>query len=269
MTTEPELAYLVCATPRSGSTLLCEMLRETGCAGRPLEHFEILRHSGLPRQPREYFLELDAPDLIERLEPTRSADEAPELARKWWQRVLAEGQTENRVWGGKLMWGHVEDFVCRARELPGLEDADLWTALCTLLPRPQLVFATRGEKVYQAVSLWRAVQTQAWRAGGEGKGTELIYDFRAIDHLVAQLESDERSWEQWFERVGVEPVRVEYAELDADPRAVVMRVLESLGLGDVTPPWVPTLPRQRDELSVAWVERYRREREKTGAEQAA
>jgi LPS sulfotransferase NodH len=36
MTANLQLAYLVCATPRSGSTLLCEMLRETGQAGRPL-----------------------------------------------------------------------------------------------------------------------------------------------------------------------------------------------------------------------------------------
>ncbi len=34
-------ADLVCATPRSGSTLLCELLRATGRAGRRLEHFEV------------------------------------------------------------------------------------------------------------------------------------------------------------------------------------------------------------------------------------
>src|ERR1700759_375295 len=51
----PNRAYLVCATPRSGSTLLCELLRSTGVAGRPLEHFEVLRATGVPRQPREYF----------------------------------------------------------------------------------------------------------------------------------------------------------------------------------------------------------------------
>ena len=28
--------------------------------------------------------------------------------------------TSNGVWGGKIMWGHVEDLVARARELPGL-----------------------------------------------------------------------------------------------------------------------------------------------------
>jgi trehalose 2-sulfotransferase len=262
MTGKPKLSYLVCATPRSGSTLLCEMLRETGCAGRPLEHFEVLRHSGLPRQPREYFHGLHAPEVIERLEPTRTGVEELEPAQQWLERVLAEGQTENGVWGGKLMWGHVEDFVCRARELPDLEQADLWTVLCTLLSEPRLIFVSRGEKVYQAVSLWRAVQTQAWRAGGNSNGGEVIYDFTAIDHLVGQLEAEELAWQRWFDEVGVEPLRVEYEELDAQPRDTVVRVLESLGLGDVSPPWVPTLPRQRDELSVAWVERYGREREK-------
>jgi trehalose 2-sulfotransferase len=48
-------AYLVCATPQSGGPMLCEMLRDTGLAGRPREHFEILRHSSLPRQPHGYF----------------------------------------------------------------------------------------------------------------------------------------------------------------------------------------------------------------------
>lgn len=60
------------------------MLRDAGLAGRPLEHFEILRHSSLPRQPREYFgdLDLDGPD--ELLPPPRAgthSDEAPEAWR--------------------------------------------------------------------------------------------------------------------------------------------------------------------------------------------
>jgi len=35
----PEQSYLVAATPRSGSTLLCELLASTGVAGRPAERF--------------------------------------------------------------------------------------------------------------------------------------------------------------------------------------------------------------------------------------
>ena len=37
------LAYLVCATQRSGSTLLCELLKGTEVAGVPDEYFEELR----------------------------------------------------------------------------------------------------------------------------------------------------------------------------------------------------------------------------------
>ena len=40
------------------------------------------------------------------------------------------------------MWGHVEDFVSRARELPGLADADLGDVLHELLDDPQFIFVT-------------------------------------------------------------------------------------------------------------------------------
>src|SRR5204862_7996684 len=52
----PSRSYLICATPRSGSTLLCEALKAGGIAGIPEEYFEALRHSGRPRSPQEYFV---------------------------------------------------------------------------------------------------------------------------------------------------------------------------------------------------------------------
>ena len=36
----PTDTYLICATQRSGSTLLCELLKQTGVAGRPEEYFD-------------------------------------------------------------------------------------------------------------------------------------------------------------------------------------------------------------------------------------
>ena len=45
-------SYLVCATQRSGSTLLCELLKGTEVAGVPDEYFEELRSTGMPRQAR-------------------------------------------------------------------------------------------------------------------------------------------------------------------------------------------------------------------------
>src|SRR4051794_41932383 len=48
-------SLLVCATPRSGSTLLCALLEGTGVAGRPHEFFERLPPPGGPRPPRGEF----------------------------------------------------------------------------------------------------------------------------------------------------------------------------------------------------------------------
>ncbi|MBA2364790.1 MAG: hypothetical protein H0V86_14810, partial [Chloroflexia bacterium] len=35
----PHTSYLICGTPRSGSFLLCEALKNTGLAGMPEEYF--------------------------------------------------------------------------------------------------------------------------------------------------------------------------------------------------------------------------------------
>ncbi|HMF66717.1 MAG TPA: Stf0 family sulfotransferase, partial [Phyllobacterium sp.] len=32
-------SYVICGTPRSGSTLLCDLLESTGIAGRPASYF--------------------------------------------------------------------------------------------------------------------------------------------------------------------------------------------------------------------------------------
>lgn len=260
MTQDPQLqpAYLICATPRSGSTLLCEMLRGTGRAGRPLEHFEILRHSSLPRQPREYFDDPRASAVRERLPPIAQAAPRHEAPTAWRTRILAEGRSDNGVWGGKLMWGHVEDFLARVRQLPGLSGADLQTAIDALLGDVRLVFVTRADKVAQAVSLWRALQTQAWRADAASRASAR-YDFAAIDHLVAQLTRHERAWTEWFDRVGAEPLGVSYEELDRGAEQVVGRVLGFLGLLDVTVP-APATRRQRDDETRRWIERYHADR---------
>lgn len=43
--------YLVLATQRSGSTLLVESLRATGCAGEPQEFFQYLPSTGMAPSP--------------------------------------------------------------------------------------------------------------------------------------------------------------------------------------------------------------------------
>lgn len=267
MTAPPEISYLVCATPRSGSTLLCEMLRATGVAGTPLEHFEILRHSGQPRQPREYFDDVAAPGVLELLAPLHPGRPSGESAEAWRERILREGMTANGAWGGKLMWGHVEDLLARARQLDGLAGADLATVLQGLLGDVRLVFVTRVDKVAQAVSLWRAVQTQRWSAaaGAPRRPHDAVYSFAAIDHLVATLEAQDAAWRGWFaQRPASPPLELSYEQVGADPRAAVEQVLRFAGLPAVAVADPPLRP-QRDDRSRQWAARYASERREVAA----
>ena len=77
------LSYFVCATPRSGSTLLCHLLDETGIAGHPEEYFEALRHSGRPRRPHEYFDPERHASIIERLAFREMPDSDPRPNPLW------------------------------------------------------------------------------------------------------------------------------------------------------------------------------------------
>jgi LPS sulfotransferase NodH len=124
----PMLSYLVCATPRSGSTPLCHALDQTGVAGRPEEYFEALRQSGLPRRPHEYFDPLGHANIVERLAFRQMPDGSgrpntlwhPDTYDRYLQWALEKGITANGVFGAKLMWGYLGDFAQLLRGINGM-----------------------------------------------------------------------------------------------------------------------------------------------------
>ena len=243
-------SYVVCATPRSGSTLLCELLAGTGVAGKPEEFFERLWRTGLPRQPRQYFEDVGdagppAPlDLLAPTDPGRADRSDPFPA------ALERGTTPNGVFGAKLMWTHLLDLSER------LERPAEPALLAERLPELRYVHVTRGDKVAQAVSLWRAVQTRAWRAGDVKEEGEAVYHGGAIAHLVAQLTEQDEAWRAWFAANDIEPLTIAYEALAEDAHAAVESVLEHLGAGPAEIPEPPTR-RQGDDRSARWVERFR------------
>jgi trehalose 2-sulfotransferase len=251
-------SYLVCATPRSGSTLMCEMLAGTGVAGRPQEYFEALRATGRPRQPREYFAGVDDPSVLELLPANAPPAPEGEPFEERLRAVLREGTTPNGVFGAKLMWGHQADLQARLRTLPGLARLGPAERLAAVLGDVRYVHVRRDDVVAQAISLWRAVQTTAWRAEEEN-GHEPRYSFAGVDHLVRMLRAHDRSWRRWFNTHGLEPLELRYEAIAGDPGEAVRRTLEHLGVaGELRGP--PPLRRQADAVSRAWAERYRQER---------
>jgi LPS sulfotransferase NodH len=268
----PRRSYLVCATPRSGSTLLCESLELTGVAGRPREYFEALKETGLPRRPREYFWGLRSPEVLRLLPHDAQLDRDSERVASWnrddyarhLDAAISEGTTDNGVFGAKMMWGYFDDFLELTRGIPrfgGMGDGSLLTAA---FPKLDYVFVSRSDKVRQAVSLWRALQTWVWRkAEGITDDEPLperraVYSFDAIDHLLDQLRRHEDAWRGFFFRIGRRPLSVLYEEVAGDVNATVDRVLAALDLERAPGTTAPAQPmrRQADELSESWVQNY-------------
>jgi LPS sulfotransferase NodH len=264
------ISYLVCATQRSGSTLLCELLRATEVAGVPDEYFENLRETGLARQPRQYFEDPSVQDIAERLAPTvPGRPEQPGEFEAWFRYVLQRATTGNGVFGAKMMWNYFDEFRLRMGQLPGLSDLSSFNErLDVVFPRLKIIFIRRRDKVAQAVSLWKAIQTQQWRteSGSDSDDRDdeetprAEYDYRAIEHLLNALHRWDARWEDWFHATGREPIRVIYEEFANTRAATIGRVLDALGVDP--PEGQKSMKRQSDGLSKDWVARFRADSER-------
>jgi LPS sulfotransferase NodH len=258
----PRRAYLVCATPRSGSTLLCEMLINTGVAGRPAEHIEGLRLLGRASEPREYFTGVRDRAVLELL--PASAPQQPHHVPidERLAAVLRHATTPNGVFGTKVMWGYLADLQDRLAELPALaplEDAD---RLRAVLGDVRYIHVSRDDHVAQAISMWRALQTRAWRAETDD-AVEPAYSFTAIHHLVEQLDAHDDSWRDWFAAHDIEPLELSYDDIAQDPRCELARTLEFLGVEGPCE-GEPPLRRQAGAQSAEWAQRYRADLEVGG-----
>ncbi len=256
-------AYLVCGSQRSGSTLLVESLRATGIAGLPEEHFHFLRHSSLAPRPREWFAGVTDERVLALLPPLDPGHPDTRTADEWVEQVRGVGRSANGIWGGKLMWNQVPVVLDRMAEWPERSGDDLRTAIVDLLGTdPIYVHVWREDVVSQAVSMWRAVQTEVWRGPTPPELDDRAqYDARGIAHLARILLDQEAGWQGWFADEGLTPIEIAYQSLVTDPHHEVGRVLAALGLDPELAP-DPPLQRQGDDRSKAWIDRYREDAER-------
>lgn len=286
--TMADRAFLVCATPRSGSTLVCQALRKTGVAGRPEEYFEALLHSGRPRRPEEYFVGVDDKSILDHLGERNIGDDPPPRSPMWsrtaYDRYLEwaieTGTTPNGVFSAKLMWGYFGDFISLLRNIPRYSDLPLAELLPTAFPDVTFVRVVRANKIRQAVSLWKAVQTATWREdAGRRDGSvddvdegaeappyqsflhdhrpQLRFHYRAIAHLLEQILIEEASWDAFFEHCGERPLLVLYENFAADPQTSTLSILERLGLEAPADMDIePRMRRQSDGINDDWVRRF-------------
>ncbi len=216
----PLISYIICGTPRSGSTLLCEMLAATGTAGRPNSYF---RHQGIAAWADEWGVD------------RTSGTETAEFDRAYLAAMLRVGSAGTSVFGLRLMWNSVAEARKRLDRALG-PDHSFIALLNKAFGAPVFLHLSRIDKVAQAVSLIKAEQSGVWHMGADGtvlEGTATpaptAYDEDRLKVVLDELEADDAAWNRFFIEHAIQPLRLTYEALAEDPRKVLGLVLWALG----------------------------------------
>jgi trehalose 2-sulfotransferase len=240
----PRRCYVVCTIPRSGSNLLTDGLRETRRAGVPKQFF-------LPKAESRYAAEIG-------IDPT--ADYAAYV-----RGIVNTKTTRNEVFGFKLMSWYLEDFLKRLRNNGALGDAatDDLKVLRNAFPRLRFIYIRRRHKLRQALSTARALQTGLWKVqNGKLPEREPQFDAELIEQSLREAERQEKIWEDFFQRLAIQPFEVQYEQLCRDYEETVRSVLDFLKISLPSGARIgsPVTIRQADEISRIWEERFLSER---------
>lgn len=246
----PYDCYLLCSTPRSGSTLLCDLLAATAGAGTPDSFF---------------MADVDPVWAAEWGLPPETDRGTPSHARA----MLAAARTAGRGAGGICGIRLMQDSLARLMALidlahPG-QACDL-DRLQAAFGRVLCIHLTRPDKLAQAISLVKAEQTGLWHAAPDGTEVERLappqppaYDFARIKARLDGLERAEAAWRAWFRDQRITPLTIDYDALSARPAAAVHRICAALGLPAPPDGLRPGLARLADAVSRDWHARFRAE----------
>lgn len=213
--------YAICTEPRSGSTLLCRLLRSTGLLGQPTEFFNVdtMQNAwGIADYPVDADGQIDA---ITRL-----------------------GATPNGVYGVKVFSRDAEAHAA-ARWLERL-------------PSLALVYLERMDILGQALSHVRALQTSRWVASAEELAVPQYSQHLINAELVRIAEANAR-WRYFFARNGLPVMHLFYEQITQEPQTAVNAIARRVGISEpvsIDPSQFAQLTVQRDALSEEWRARF-------------
>jgi LPS sulfotransferase NodH len=246
--------YIICASHRSGSTLLCEGVRWTWRCG----------------DPKEYLSPTRSVAMFEKEEiATDPVADFPGYVRE----VFETKRMENGVFGMKIMWKHLQKFPQRMEIPCAMRDhRRLARVLRSSFGPARYIWSRREDKVRQAISFLKAKQTRLFthqqRAlGGHLDETALEFDFDAISALVTRLEREEEEWKTFFDLNGITPLIVTYEDFAPDYEETIKGCLKHIGVYEESLEIAAPNRNQKlaDPVSETWVRLYGEEKAKREA----
>jgi LPS sulfotransferase NodH len=240
-------AYLICTSPRSGSTLLCEGLRGTRRAGAPAEFFDD-RPDAVDYWKR-HFLVLGMADYL--------------------NSIVDFTSTPNGVFGAKIHWTNYAALrrvlqFCMAQRFADVRHLSLDTLMRARFPQVHYIWLRRRNKVAQGISHYLVTRTNSWerfkdKRAEDGTVTHpnIEFNFTAIDYCIYLAREYDLHWELYCARQGLRPMAIYYEDLVTAYDPTLQQILEALDQRhDDLPPLEPRLERMAGARSLAWERRY-------------
>lgn len=243
---------IVAATPRTGSWLLCDTLAVTGLLGEPQEYFN---PNLAPAWKAQFGLPVDI------------------ATSRYVEAVTRYSTGPGDVCATKLHWVQLRSLLAAVRAEGEVGSASDPAVLDWLFPGIHYVFIRRRDTARQAISYWRANQTQQWwvvdgdaEPGGDLSGPvdaaadlALEPDFGQIRWMEDFLRRQDRDWHDLIAAHGMPWIDIWYEDLVADRETALRRAHElfgfSLPAGSLLPP--PAMKKQSDDRSEEWYVAYR------------
>ncbi len=223
----PEKTYIICSSPRTGSTLLGRLLEQTGLAG----------------QPHEYFHPVHMVPLAQRL----GVISGGRLNVVQYVQALTRIRTSaNGVFGVKA---HFSQFA------PLLQQG----AWRSILPGDlHFICIERDDEIGQAISLAIARQTDCYSSESQPV-REPHYDRNLIESSLQMIRSDKQGWRAFFRQNRITPAETTYENLVASPAEVCSRLCQAIGIvadSNCFHLGQTGIKKQANEINAAWRQRY-------------
>lgn len=222
------LRYLICSSPRCGSTLFGQMLRDTEMMGDPLEYLN-------PEYIDAYFRRFGGTqdcieNILSRLEKIRTSP--------------------NRNFGLQLHFRHFAQIF---------KNSDAPAAIAFLKGFDRVLFIRRRDRIGQAVSLYRARTTGIWssveadfRQPHNGyamaSATPVAFDPLRLTEALVGIVAQDIGWQNLLQRKQIDHLEICYEDIIENWPTQCSNVLSYLGL-DVDEAGVPkkNLRKQSDQ----------------------
>ncbi len=206
---KPKLSVIVCTTPRSGSSFLCQALNLTKVAGR-FEEWLNLKAVPLAPKVKCYY------------DPGASVNE-------YLEKITTCERSPNGVFGIKLMFSHLLNL---SPLTAGRVHHEL---IREFFPDPRFIYLRREDTIKQAVSFAKALQSGVWNHPGRAvkyDASLLCFHYPMIAWLEKTIREENRQWERFFRETGVPVLSLSYEDLVKDCHGAVAAVMRFCGIRD-------------------------------------